>query len=398
MKTFSFPPKYIEDKSYNLLRQIIYKSRYYGPIEGEIRQKLVDFGAKIGIAEGQIVSIHHLLVKEKIVTSITRINKNIGKISDDYKQKSIIELSHKYDHPPLNLLRSIFIYNGYDPRDIYEAFAGREPPQKQFEGRDLAQFNLAAANDADTIINQREAARRAELNENLFVNFFRDAGCKLKTQNDLIAEQMQSHGRAVITPDLLFVEPVIINGAKVQWIDFKDYAGTPISFMLRSNVKQYKKYNQEYGNGLICYRYGIVKSIASKLGAIDCISMNISFVDSGANDEANAKDVKQINAKQINTKVGSDMMNINEANLNTKILLPKDAEWVVYGRIMCVWTQRALARLEGTGVVYVDLTDAPQYAKILAELTDNWETVPMIFHNGKFIGGFSALQKYFDEQ
>lgn len=278
MKTLKLSIQPITDKSYNLFRQFVFRSRFYGPLIGAPREKIINFASKIDISEEQAVSIHHLLVKEKIMTSIRRINGNINKISQEYRTIDILKLSYKYDHPPLNLLRSIFINNGYDEGDIYDAFAGREAPSARFRGRDLHQFILAAANDADTVINQQAAARRADVNEQVFVNYFRDMGCNIKTQNDLTSEQMAKHGRAVITPDILFVEPIIINGAQVNWIDFKDYVGTPISFMLRSNVKQYKKYNDHYGAGLVCYRLGFVESVKKSLDAIDCKDMSIPFL------------------------------------------------------------------------------------------------------------------------
>lgn len=97
--------------------------------------------------------------------------------------------------------------------------------------------------------------------ENIFVEWLRESGVKLKTENELREEQKADSGKASLTPDALFEEPVFINGEQISWIDFKNYCGVNAPYLLKSNLSQAKKYWEEWGTGAICYRHGFIDNL-----------------------------------------------------------------------------------------------------------------------------------------
>ena len=84
---------------------------------------------------------------------------------------------------------------------------------------------------------------------------------------------------------------------------------------------------------------------------------------------------------------------------------PKRHIWVVYGKETCPFcksTNRLLNRITKTHVdefIFIDIEKVCRYNKttVLNELGDvlnGHTTVPMVFHNNKFIGGNSELHEY----
>jgi len=72
---------------------------------------------------------------------------------------------------------------------------------------------------------------------------------------------------------------------------------------------------------------------------------------------------------------------------------PPTGRFVVYGRDTCGYTQQALALLDDVGASseYVRTTDRP-LAPLHAARAEGHPTVPMVFRDDVFVGGFSQLQ------
>jgi hypothetical protein len=200
------------------------------------------------------VSMHKSCTREKIIKNHARMNMKVGKIAAAYAAGGdILDLAARFDFPPVSLLRGILILK-YGSSLIYSMFAEKASPAG-LDPRDRAQYARACAADADSVIAQKTSSEIADANEALFVEWIRGLGIKLKTQSDLIAEGSK------LTPDVLFVDHVEINGEPVRWIDYKDYAGTPVSFLRKSNAKQAAKYQDAFGPGMMCYRLGPVEGL-----------------------------------------------------------------------------------------------------------------------------------------
>jgi hypothetical protein len=210
---------------------------------------------------GQATSIWSIILKEKIIKNFWRVESRMNSITAEYRAgKDILALSTKYDFPPLALLRKIFSKLDYSGSAISNIFAEKEPP-RALTGRDLREFDTARANDAESASNQREVGKMAAENELAFVNYFKTIGVGLTTQDQLAAEQSAAHGRVVITPDILFNDTVYINGQRVHWIDYKDYIGTDVKFLYKSNAKQAARYVEKWGPGAMCYHHSFVQGL-----------------------------------------------------------------------------------------------------------------------------------------
>jgi fructose-specific phosphotransferase system component IIB len=211
----------------------------------------------------QAISLRNIVVKDKIISNYARMNQSITTILRLYEHGAdITKLSLDFDFPPLNLLRGILLQKGYSATIIFDVFSGRASAKKSLSPRDFIQYNNALQHDAESYINQEKIAQIAAENETAVVEFFRETvGISLQTQEELTAEQMKESGRAVITPDVLFRDTVFINGKRVYWLDFKDYIGTEIKFLYKSNSNQAARYVEKWGEGVLCYAHSYVEGM-----------------------------------------------------------------------------------------------------------------------------------------
>lgn len=263
----TWPSSTIPQSVFGKIKFWVNKEADYKSLTGRKLAKFGQFVNNVGsiykcdISLACAVSIRNVVLKDKIIKNYSRMNNMISKIAAQYNAYDILQLSAKYDFPPLNLLRGIFLFRGLKSSMVYDVFANRKVPGEFIRGRDLEQFKLATKNDAESSFNQTEIAKIALDNETLAVNYFTSAGIRIKTQEELTKEQVSEYGRAVATPDILFIDPVYINGQRAYWIDYKDYIGTNVSFIYNSNSDQASRYVERWGPGVLCYRYGAVDDV-----------------------------------------------------------------------------------------------------------------------------------------
>ena len=203
------------------------------------------------VSISQIFALRSSIMKNKVITRFELIRRSLHDIAAEYgRGVGILTLSHTYDFPPLHLIRAVLQFRGH--ARLVEA---------ELTGRDLEQFKLARARDLTSGDQDSITAAEAASAEAAFVARIRALGIPLKDQADLTAEQELSHGRAVITPDILFTTPVRINGAEVNWIDYKNYVGADIQFLRASNRKQAARYTDKFGPGAFAYSGGFVEGV-----------------------------------------------------------------------------------------------------------------------------------------
>lgn len=258
---------------YDRLRDLFWHNTDYGPLTATGRDAIAKAVARFNVEAGAVgnaaitpesaIAIRNVVLKDKITRGYPRMNAKMPQIAQAYnKGRDVLQLSTKYDFPPLNMLRGIFLARGMDRQAVYAVFALRKPADTLLHGRDLEQYNLASANDAESTFNQQRIAAVAAENEARAVKYFvQKLGMRAKTQDDLTAEQTKKYGRAVITPDLLFIDEVYINDARVHWIDYKDYIGTSAKFVLQLNTEQAAKYTKKWGPGALLYRRGWIEGV-----------------------------------------------------------------------------------------------------------------------------------------
>lgn len=222
----------------------------------------VNANVRTNVPLEQAISLRHVLLKAKIIGRYGVMNRIIASVTRKHnKGMDILELSQKYDFPPLSLLRGILLHRGMDATKVYHVFADKVDPGDVLFGRDLQQYKAAAANDAESCFDQQVAAVVAAQNEAKFIDRLRAEGIRIRTQEDLMAEQQELYGRSVATPDVLFEDVVIINGRKITWIDYKDYAGTDVHFLHSASVKQVQRYEDRWGMGALCYGRSFVEDL-----------------------------------------------------------------------------------------------------------------------------------------
>lgn len=231
----------------------------------------------------QLQSLRNALMKAKVIKNYQRAqsDKTVAPAAAAYANgMPILLLARERDLPPLNLLHSIFLrtYNSRQRAAIDNVFKEQIPPENVLGDRDLRQYRIAYRNDADSRFNQQLVADIAAHNELALIEYFRAAGVGLRTQEDLVAEQIKKFGRATLTPDILFADPVHVNGVRVYWLDYKNYVGTTVPFLRISNTEQAAKYAAEWGTGVLCYNGGYVADL-SITGAIlvDATSVPIVY-------------------------------------------------------------------------------------------------------------------------
>ena len=64
-----------------------------------------------------------------------------------------------------------------------------------------------------------------------------------------------------MTPDILFLDHVEINGQPVAWIDAKQFYGADEGFQRKKMLKQMMRYINEWGSGAIVFRHGFSENL-----------------------------------------------------------------------------------------------------------------------------------------
>ena len=64
-----------------------------------------------------------------------------------------------------------------------------------------------------------------------------------------------------MTPDILFLDHVEINGQPVAWIDAQHFYGADVGFQRKKMLKQMMRYINEWGSGAIVFRHGFSENL-----------------------------------------------------------------------------------------------------------------------------------------
>ena len=121
-----------------------------------------------------------------------------------------------------------------------------------------------AAEEADRVSNVDQSethAIRADAFETILADWFEEQGVRLRRQPELVKEQSAEIGRPKLTPDILFLDHVEINGQPVAWIDAKHFYGADAGFQRKKMLKQMMRYINEWGSGAIVFRHGFSENL-----------------------------------------------------------------------------------------------------------------------------------------
>ncbi len=226
----------------------------FGFLPEERVQEIADLLEELPISLEQALSLRAALNQEKSVYSHSKLMRRSNELSRRYDGgESVISLSKRFDAPPVNTFRAILTGRGWTKTRIKDTL--NKNPSK-LNKRDREQFELAESVDRVSSVNQTETQTAAEVFEEILCDHFESLGVRFRRQEDLLKEQTRQEGRAIITPDLLLLDDVRINGVPCAWIDAKHFFGADLKFPKKKTQKQVDRYVAEYGQGALVYRHG----------------------------------------------------------------------------------------------------------------------------------------------
>ena len=246
----------------------------FGFLPEERVQEIANQLEGMAISLEQALSLRAALNQEKSVYSHSKLMRRSNEISRRYDSgESVIALSKRFDAPPVNTFRAVLTGRGWTKTRIKETL--NKNPSKLNE-RDREQFELAESVDRVSSVNQTETQNAAEVFEEILCDHFDALGVRFRRQEELLKEQTKTEGRAIITPDLLLMDDVRINGVPCAWIDAKHFFGADLKFPKKKTQKQVDRYVAEYGQGALVYRHGFCDGLRLR-GAIKLDSTQLDL-------------------------------------------------------------------------------------------------------------------------
>lgn len=225
--------------------------RHFNKLNNKEMDKVKKLAKKYKISVDQCLSIRSAYVKEHIIRNIDRIVSNINQIKHKFKKCTILELSKKYRHPPVSLLKLIIATKVDNRKELKEKLKSH------------SQFKIAEENDIFTSTDQKEIQEKSELFERKLEKYLKSKNIKFKTQEQLVKEQIEKYGQPINTPDFLILSELKINGKEIKWIDAKNFYGAN-TFLIRKSKKQFKKYIDKWGYGAVVFSYGYGEKLSFK--------------------------------------------------------------------------------------------------------------------------------------
>ena len=259
-KSFSFewtcnPVKLSDEEK---MAEFVVRRGEFGWVDDDRVDEIAAFAEPLSISSDQALSLRSALLQQKTVYGHSAMRNRGRQIHRDYKQgMSVVELSKKYDFPPMNIFRQILAEKGWSKSKIKEAV--RAP--SRFSERERKEFEAAEEADRVSNVDQSETHLRADVFETILADWFEEQGVQLRRQPELVKEQSAEIGRPKLTPDILFLDHVEINGQPVAWIDAKHFYGADVGFQRKKMQKQMMRYIGEWGSGAIVFRHGFSENL-----------------------------------------------------------------------------------------------------------------------------------------
>ena len=255
VKKFSFDwensPVPLKDEE--SLSKFVLRKGEFGWLEDDRVQEIADFVDKKKMTLDQALSLRSALLQQKTVYGHGRLKSRAKALNRLYSEGvSVVDLSKRFDFPPMNIFRIILTEMRWSKSKIKESL--RQP--SKLSKRERTEFEAAEAADRVSNVDQGESQERADLFEDILADWFEDQGVRLRRQPEMVKEQKQDLGRPVRTPDILFLDHVEINGKPVAWIDAKHFYGADVDFQRKKMAKQMTRYIEEWGSGAVVYRHG----------------------------------------------------------------------------------------------------------------------------------------------
>lgn len=245
-------------KDEEALAKFVIKKGEFGWLEDSRVDEIGQFVEGKNMTLDQALSLRSALLQQKTVYSHGRLKSRAKALFRLYNEGvSVVDLSKRFDFPPMNIFRIILAEKRWSKSRIKECL--RDP--SKMKKREREEFEKAEAADRVSNVDQSETHSRADLFEEILADWFESRGVKIRRQNEMVSEQRLEHGRPINTPDILFLDHVEINGQPVAWIDAKHFYGADVSFQRKKMTKQMSRYIDEWGSGAVVYRHGFSENL-----------------------------------------------------------------------------------------------------------------------------------------
>ncbi len=270
-------------KTEEVLAGEVVRKGEFGWLEDERVDEIRNIVDKHDMTLDQALSLRSALLQQKTVYSHGRLQSRGKALVRLYREGvGIVDLSKRFDFPPMNVFRVVLKEMGWSKSRIKETL--RAP--SKFKQRERAEFEAAEAADRVSNVDQSETHERADLFEEILADWFEAQGVRLRRQPEMVKEQMIEHGRPVNTPDLLFLDHVHINGEPVAWIDAKHFYGADVDFQRKKIAKQSARYVDSWGQGALVFRHGFCANVhIPGTVLLDCGPLDLSLLDKSTEDQ-----------------------------------------------------------------------------------------------------------------
>ena len=236
---------------------------------GKKLKKLEEFLSSTSMTIEQAKSLRNSILQDKVRNTHHKVVNKSKKLHERYLAgESVLSLSRELDCPPLAIYRALLSEMGHSKGQIKKIIKANGHGLDQ---RAIDELRIAEDNDFISSTDQDRVRKEAQEFEDRLEIFFKEKGIRFITEGNSTQWQKKTVGKAVATPDILFLDNVTINGKQINWIDAKNFYGSSLSKRtVNDSKKQMKKYHEHFGSGAIIYAHGF----SSDINIPDCLLLD----------------------------------------------------------------------------------------------------------------------------
>lgn len=288
---------YTLDQAKSIIRRVNKHMPRFAPISAaeisSLKAEVVGYNKinKPPVSIHHLISVRRLLATQMAMYSRYNINKYQAHMEDFFHKqielkRPIVDILEEavtiFNIPPLDVAKYFLLSQGFN----FSTITSMIKTPKSFDKKIQSIVNWAIKNDSESAPHTQQVLQQSQDFENKLVKHLKDRGFVFQTQEELVEEQTAKHGRAVITPDILFAKPITLQVThpnkkvethQIRWIDAKNYLLVPAvdashlytldkehrrdTFIEKSIRDQADRYVREFGPGAFVFHYGFMEGI-----------------------------------------------------------------------------------------------------------------------------------------
>jgi hypothetical protein len=200
---------------------------------------------------GVVASILHQKIIDHVKKNYYLIQNKSTLLLKKWKMgSSIIQLSEEYRFPPTLIATTLLKEMGMSKKYVFNHLYEIEDKRLASEIKKALETDLYFSPEAHSF-----QARKGIFGEMIVARWLEYRNIEYLTE-----EELRKQG-AEKTPDFLFPDPVEIQGQQVNWVESKAVFGNETEHQTYLE-KQFSRYEELYGSGMVIYWYGYVDGIS----------------------------------------------------------------------------------------------------------------------------------------